>query len=298
VSDLAGWTPIRVDGDEVDWCHTDGILFTEPFFTETIDRCLRHPFRLLFRHRTTFDEVSRFVGEHPGVPLAGFIVHMSRCGSTLVSRMLAAVPEHLMLSEPPPVDAVLRGDGDRVSRLRSIVAALGQPRGRAQRLFVKFDAWSTLELAVVRRAFPDVPWIFVFRDPVDVLASHALQAGPHMIPGVVMPANGVPMPDFGVDVLAEICSAALAHRDDPLATFVGYDALPGFVTGTLLDRWRLEVDDAGRAAMQAAAHRDAKNPALVFEARRRIARPELRRLAGRRLEALYDQLRAAAHAPV
>jgi gluconate kinase len=308
--DLVGWTPVRVGWREqsptVDWCHTEGVAFTDPFFTETVERCFRHPFRVLFRHETPIEEVGRFVAAHPGVPPAGFLFHMSRCGSTLVSQMLATVPEHLVLSEPPPVDSVLRAhqvrpdlsDEDRITWLRWMVAAMGQARGGARRLFVKFDAWSTAELSLVRRAFPDVPWLFLFRDPVEVLVSHARRPGAHMIPGVVADGEGASMADFGARVLAGICEAALDLRDDPLATFVEHTDLPGFVPDDLLDRWGLAVDDAGVARMRRAGGLSAKNPVLPFEDDRpwkqAAATPELRRAADRWLAPLYDRLKQAA----
>ena len=37
----------------------------------------------------------------PGIDPTGFIFHLARCGSTLVSQMLAALPEHIVLSEAP-----------------------------------------------------------------------------------------------------------------------------------------------------------------------------------------------------
>ncbi len=293
--DLSRWTPIRVTwdgtGGRVDWCHTEGIAFTEPFFTQTVDRCLRHPFRLLFRDQTGLEELCHAVDESPGLPPAGFVFHMSRCGSTLVTQMLAAAPGHLVLSEPPPVGSVLMAPDSRhtVRWLRAMVGALGQPRDeRQRRLFVKFDAWSTLDLPVVRRAFPDVPWLFVFRDPVEVLVSHARRPGAHMIPGVLPPerfgldATLAPV-DYAARVLASICEAALARRDDPLATFVDYETLPDFVLSDLPRLWDLRLDDGDLTAMKAAAHADAKNPCLPFADDR----------AGKRAEVTDELLSAA-----
>src|SRR5271166_938284 len=42
-----------------------------------------------------------------GATPAGFIFHMSRCGSTLVSQMLAQLDEVVMLSEPQVLNDVL-----------------------------------------------------------------------------------------------------------------------------------------------------------------------------------------------
>jgi hypothetical protein len=289
----------------VDWCYSHGVPFGEPFFAETVETCFRNPFRLLFRRRTDLDAVGAFVADHPGLAPAGFVFHLSRCGSTLVSQMLAGDPQHLVLSEAGPLDSVLRAPGgEREVWLRWMVGALGQPRdGVQRRLFVKFDAWSALDLAVVRRAFPDVPWLFLYRDPVEVLVSHRQRRGAHVIPGV-LPAELVGMTPadvagcspvaYAARVLACICQAALDHRDDPLATFVEYRQLPGFVLSDLAPAWSLSTDPA---QLRAVAARDAKNPAVMFEddavAKQVSATPEERDAAERWLAPLYEQLGAA-----
>lgn len=302
--DLTGWTPIRIVWHEgrpvVEWCHTQGVFFTDPFFGETVEWCLRHPFRLLFRARTAVEEVGRFVAEHPGVPPAGFIFHLSRCGSTLVSQMLAAVPDHLVLSEPAPVDAVLRAgqasDDDRITWLRSIVGALGQARRGERWLFVKFDAWLAHQLPLVRRAFPEVPWVFLFRDPVEVLVSHSRRLGAHMIPGALAPepAPECSLVEYGARALAGICDAALAHAHDPLATFVEYPRLPRFVLTDLLPGWGVDVGEADVERMRRAATRDAHNPAIAFEPRPGGATAEIEAAAAQWLAARYRQLQEAA----
>jgi hypothetical protein len=321
--DLVGWTPIRVGWQGgrpvVDWCHTEGVAFTEPFFDETIQRCLRHPFRLLFRHQTTIEQVGRFVADHPGLPPAGFVFHMSRCGSTLVSQMLAAVPEHLVLSEPGPIDSVLRAGGvradqtddDRSTWLRWIVSALSQGGVQHTRSFVKFDAWSALDLPLIRRAFPDVPWLFLFRDPVEVLLSHTRRFGAHVIPGV-LPASALgmtpetvarlPLVDYGAQALARICEAALEWEDDPRATYVDYADLPAALLSDVVPAWSLSLGDGNLARMAEASRRDAKNPFLPFdpeEAGRRAgaASPEIVAAADRWLAPAYKRLRSARSIP-
>lgn len=308
--DLTRWTPIRLTWDgggrpAVDWCHTEGITFTEPFFAQTVDRCLAHPFRVLFRQSTDLDALCRAVDDQPGLPPAGFVFHLSRCGSTLVAQMLAAVAEHVVLSEAAPLEAVLRAgdDPDAVRWLRGMLGALGQPRDpRHRRVFVKFDAWSTLQLPLIRRAFPGVPWLFLYRDPVEVLVSHARRPGAHMIPGVLPGASfaldeGVSPVEYAARVLALICEAALVFDDDPLATFVDYGQLPGFVTTDLPRAWSLPLDDDARARMAAAALLDAKNPVLAFAADRAAkqaaATDDIRSAAARWLDPLYARLRDA-----
>jgi hypothetical protein len=309
---LAGWSPVRLGWDGprpvLDWCFTEGVAFTAPFFHQTVEECFRDHCRLLFQRRTGIEEAGRLVAEHPGLPPAAFIFHMSRCGSTLVAQMLVAVAEHLVLSEAGPVDSVLRahwasagvGDDDRVTWLRWIVGALGQPRhARQRRLYLKLDAWSVLDLEIVRQAYPDVPWFFLYRDPVEVLVSQSRRMGAHVIPGVLPPAllgmtpaqaTGLAPVEYQARVLARICEAALDHSDDPRATFVEYRQLPGPAVTDL-------APQADAAPMLRAATRDAKNPALPFEQDRSTKQAQAssaqRAAADRWLVPLYERLEGA-----
>lgn len=312
--DLSEWTPVRVTWRDqrpvVDWCHTAGVDFNEPFFGETVQRCLRHPFRLLFRHETSIEAVGRHVAEHPGLPPAGFIFHMSRCGSTLVAQMLSAVGAHLVLSEPAPVDAVLRAqqvdprltDAERATWLRWIVGALGQGNGRQSRLFVKFDAWSAMELPLVRQAFPEVPWLFLFRDPVEILASHSRHYGAHVVPGVLpattfgmapATAAGMPVMEYAARVLSRICESALEWEHDPLVTFADYADLPLFVFSDLVPGWSLSLGEPELAVMAAAATRDAKNPYIEFDARCASPSPPMEAATERWLRPAFERLQSA-----
>ena len=100
---------------------------------------------------------------------AGFIFHMSRCGSTLVAQMLAALPENRVLSEPTAINAVIRAAllDARIPRatlvdwLRTVVGLLGCPLEGESRYFVKLDCWHVLALPLIVEAFPETPWIFL-----------------------------------------------------------------------------------------------------------------------------------------
>jgi hypothetical protein len=81
--------------------------FTDPFFAQTINPCVRHPADA-FRHQTPLENLGEIVASQPGCRPTGFIFHMSRCGSTLLSQMLAAALENIVLSEAGPIDDILR----------------------------------------------------------------------------------------------------------------------------------------------------------------------------------------------
>jgi hypothetical protein len=109
---LAGFLPWRIVRDsgapQIEWIFGDGARFTEPFLDDTLARLrFAHPAAntRAARPRTPLDALRAMP---PGAPLAGLIFHVSRCGSTLVAQMLAALPHHIVASEPPILDDLLR----------------------------------------------------------------------------------------------------------------------------------------------------------------------------------------------
>ncbi len=199
-STLDGWVPIRFYWEEaepkVDWCYLGTRRFTEPLFAETIDSAMRLPFNLAFRRQTSVEVLLERQAQHPGLRPSGFIYHMSRCGSTLLAQMLAALPQNIVLSEAGPIDGVVGAhrrdssvkDSQRCAWLRAMISALGQPRNGETHLFIKLDCWHTLDLPLIRQAFPEVPWIFLYRDPVEVLVSQVRERGSQTVPGMIDPA--------------------------------------------------------------------------------------------------------------
>ena len=114
---LDGWVPIQIKWQQpralVEWCYAGARPLTEPFFDQTIQTLMQQPFNLLFRHQTSIETLAERYEIKPGLKPTGFIFHMSRCGSTLVSQMLAALPRTIVVSEASPVDAILRAPARR-----------------------------------------------------------------------------------------------------------------------------------------------------------------------------------------
>lgn len=284
-SALDGWVPIRVYADRgrpmVDWCHMGGARFTEPFFNQTVERRLHDPFALLFRHQTPLDDLLELRRTSPGVAPAGFVLHMSRCGSTVITQMLAASVENVVLSEPEPVEGLLRArlltsavpDETWIAWLQALISAMARPRlGPERRCFVKFDAWQTLDLSLIRRAFPDVPWIFVHRHPVEVLASHRRSRAAQMVPGFfpstlygIEPVEAVRIStdEYTARALGAICDTALRHLDDG-GLPVGYAELPDAAWTSIAAHFGLSFSATEVDAMRRAVRLDVKRPAQEF----------------------------------
>ena len=306
-----GWLPVeardRGVGLELDWVYFGATPLREPFYRDSAQRQLRKPFNRLFRLSTPIDALESRQGAHPELKPSGFIFHMSRCGSTLVAQMLAALPRAVVISEASPIDTVVRaheqrpdlGEDEHAAWLRWIVAALGQPRrGGEQHLFVKLDSWHTLALPLFRRAFPDVPWIFLYRDPIEVLVSQLRQPGLHMVPGSFSSVLGI-APSYATEdhrarVLARICEAVLEHRAAPAGLLVDYRELPDALWTRIMPHFGVTCDAYDRALMAKTAVHDAKTPVLMFspdsQAKQCSATPAARAAAATWLGDIHDRL--------
>jgi hypothetical protein len=101
--------------------------------------------------------------------VTGLVFHETRCGSTLVADMLGSHPHHLVFSESsPPAEVASRGD---VAMLRTIMRLMCRSAYHTK-CFFKLQSINTPRIHLFRQAFPEVPWAFVFREPVQVMMSH------------------------------------------------------------------------------------------------------------------------------
>lgn len=318
-----GWMPIEVhwrDGKPfVEWIYTGTRRFTEPYFTQTIQSCLRDPFRVAFRQESRLDCEDDCEVARDALAPSGFIFHSSRCGSTLVSQMLASLPSTVVISEAPVVDQVLqahlRVEGlsveEQAKWFGRIVRALGQRRsGMETHLFVKFDSWHIHRLPWLRAAFPDTPLLFLFRDPMQIMLSHATTPGMHCLPGAMPDPRvlGLTSEDIGrlsreewcAQVVARIWSAALAWRDDPKMLFVNYEDLPAAVFGPIAQHFSLAVNAAESALMRAPTNCDAKRGVPWSPERERAlegrATGLMQELCAAQLAPLYAELQPLASA--
>lgn len=278
-----GWTPVKVsfrDGEAVAECiYTGSFRFTEPFFQDSVTVAKRNPFTAMFRREMPLDAADSL---DPLAP-TGFIFHMTRCGSTLIAQMLASLDRAVVIAEAAPLDDVLQAGltisdlprERQVGWLRQIVAALGQRRGGAESLyFLKLDAWHIRHMALIREAFPDVPWIFVERRIEDVIASQLRQPGLPALPGAMDPRilglrfEDILTPDrehWCRRVLSSFLEAAAAFRSDASGLFVDYSELPEAVWGRVASHFGVRFSETEVAQMRETARFDAKNPQQLFQ---------------------------------
>ena len=146
-------------------------------------------------NRYTMDlaDIARKLDEHEAeyeekydvhvMPPAGFIFHESRVGSTLVSNSLTAMDPaaHRVYSESDPINQAfgacksftLCDMETNVDLLRDVVYLLGRTSVPTEkRMFFKVSSAFTTRIDVMQAAFEYVPWLFVFRNPVQTMMSH------------------------------------------------------------------------------------------------------------------------------
>ena len=159
-----------------------------------------------------------------------------------------------------------------------------------QRIFFKLDCWHARLLPLFHRAFPAVSWLFLYRDPVEVLVSQKRR------PGIQMVSNMVPPEFYGLDscdvvngteyharVVDSICRAALHHSRLGKGLFVNYRELPEAFWTRILPHFGVIASEQEREAMLRVTKIDVKAPFMPFSpdgaGKQQEATDALRRIA-------------------
>jgi hypothetical protein len=313
------WIPVDVrltpPPAAVTWLPIGAEPFSERLFDETVARCRAGG---VLPARVTDLEALRAAAVEDGPEPTGFIFHMSRCGSSALASCLRALRSSVVIAEPLPVNQFLFApercfaDGARHLLLRGLIRAMGRrpppaDPGNKGRYFVKFTSWNVLWSGLIREAFPGVPGLFVYRDPVEVMVANLRRPGGWMrrrdAPAVAAALAGVPVDEavrlspeeYGVRVLARLCSAALAPASAPFH-FLDYRELGPAALPGVLQHFGVTPTAMELAAMAEALRVDAKDPERKrrFEpdsqAKQAQASPGLRALAEEWLADLVERM--------
>lgn len=202
--------------------------------------------------------------------LTAVAFHESRCGSTLVANSFIAMDptRHRTYSESAPAAQAIRSIcGEQYSRctvtqaaklLQDTVYMMSRSDDqREERVFYKFQSITTKAVEVFKTAFPNVPWLFVYRDPVQVMMSH-FKDDPTMSHAICTRNQHNPPPDvdkiaqryssggggarslskeeYCAAHLAGITEAAVKNLDNSNAIPVNYDHLMDTLKGEILPR--------------------------------------------------------------
>ena len=273
------WAPIRLYNHEgaayIDWCLLGEERFVDPFYTGTLHHLLASPFRMTFRPRTPLATYVRSLEQVRLRSPDGIVFHMSRCGSTLVARSLAQLERFHVASEPPILEDVLRRPpvDSADSELRAVVHALACDAPPSCRYIIKADCWHMLSFDRLRRAFPNTPWVFNYRDPREVMASLIRQPAYWAVPGIPggptfrdLPDNPwlLPQGEYAARILAQVLHKAATAIASGGGRLLHYEELPAALWGKVAAHFGLEFSIDERDQLEHAAKVDAKTPALSF----------------------------------
>jgi hypothetical protein len=295
---------------EIVWYHDNPLVgFAEvgagelslPFWTRTVKK----------RRLAALRPLDEIVPDPSYPHLTGMIHQMGRCGSTLLSLQLSALPGVYTLREPHLFFEVLdksRGSAsDRIRWLRCLVAAYGSTLGAHwTQLVIKWAPFATFYAADIAAAFPGVPTILLHRDPIEILVS-LCEDPPQMF--TVFQAEwfsaGLKPDDFDASkprrdadmaarMIAAVCDAMAATQG---VRSLDYRSLPRSAWDKVAPFFGLSVDDDRRRKMMELSqyHSKSVSKKRAFEsdslAKQSRASEELRTLARRFVEPRLERLK-------
>eukprot|EP01035_Chromulina_nebulosa_P026497 gene26497-34697_t len=200
----------------------------------------------------------------------GFVFHESRVGSTLVANSLASDPWSMVFSESAPTaNALLHcnqcSKDIKIKIFRDVVTLMGNSPFH-KRMFFKFQSIVTTEMEIVLEAFPDTPWAFVYRQPVQTMMSHldprkgnsgapclrSMRNPPEAVKKTIssLGSSKVPKEAWCAAHLNMLCSSALnayenfrsydsINNPQDRGLFINYESLPGSVVQVMLPFFRV-----------------------------------------------------------
>lgn len=275
---LRGWFPVTLGHGaggqpSVGWRCLDDRPLSAAFFEDDLRQ------QPSAQRRTCHTPVTALEEFHDSVAPSAFLFHVSRCGSTLLTQMLATLPHCIVLSEPPALDAFFRlhhrePQACGASLLRGLLAALGQRRtDQEQHCIVKLDSWHLPWIPWLRAVYPDTPLVLLYRDPAQVFASHLRQRGRQMVPGLLDTSRLQPdtrdlapadLDGYALRMLDAVFDAGLQASATPGLTLVNYSELSQVLIDKLMPAWGIACSAAQRAQIADRSFFHSKNGALPF----------------------------------
>ena len=304
----------------IEWRALGVRKFQKPFFDQSIADLLKErpscPIKLTplpLELPSTSCDAS--LGGEP----TGLIFHSSRCGSTLLAQMLNAVPGTRVISEAGILNTLLRyqlgGQKDRrVRLLRYIIRQLAgsPPISKTSPFFIKFSSWNAIDLPLITQAFPNTPWIFLYRNPAEVLASvfrqpsgwlrakEAPQWAARLAQTSPEQVEALNLEEYACRVLAHFLTSALNATAEN-AFFLNYRQLPEAAWNEVARHFQWLIEDID--AMREAACYDSKNseqrmPFIRDESPQPALTEGLAQRASAMLSPLYRKLEERHMAPL
>jgi hypothetical protein len=321
-----GMVPFQVDADNrhASFIRAGAARFTDPFFDMSLAKVAGAGAVTI---ELTYAELREIVGHELPSPRA-VVFHTGRCGSTLLTRMLAHDRQTLVVSEPESLSAVVQhtlfqpgfASDDGRALLDLLVVLDRFTAARKQRVVMKAPSWQSLYSARWAELLPEAPVVFVHRPPAEVVASELagppawlkwvrrqFETDPATMSLWAPLAGALPSGATDVEVLAAMwassASAALELPRDR-TIFVGYGELLANPAGVLA-HVATHIGVAGSvnevtALSELRYYAKGHDPAEPYDALTTHARPPL---AGEELKRVHEivgdlpNILASRHAP-
>lgn len=302
------WLPYRYHAATrtISWCLPQGRP-TEPFFDQFIERCRRLSANQFLQPKTALAPLLIKTNSQPTSAPAGFIFHISRCGSTLVSGCLAELENTGVYSEPPLLTEVLLDTNLTGDERRKFLGVLLDLQTRwlpaPNAVVVKWNAWDLFHWPLIRALYPQVPVLLLIRNPVEVLASHRHLSGRHMAgdPSLAglnpafagMRAHESPL-DFRIRVLYSLFEAMNGICEEPGVMTVDYAQLSTEEILAISRHFGIRIENEDYLRIQQRMQFHSKEPNREFwpdslEKRQQFSAPERDKI-DQNLNPLYERL--------
>lgn len=279
---LAGnWLPYRYQPKQrtVNWLLPTGPA-TEPFQDEAISRYRQQLLLNQIIQPCTSLAIAQQQTKHlVDAKPAGFIFHLSRCGSTLVSGCFSELETTCVFSESPLLTGLLL-DGNLSTEeqqdfLRLFINLQAAAFSARPQMIIKWNAWDIFRWEMIRNIYPDVPVIFLVRDPLEILASHQRSSGRHMAgdttlanfhPVFANPHTDDSVLDWQIRVLLGLLSAMNEKSAQANIRVVDYQHWSAQSMIAMLDFFGCGINEPVFLKIQARMRFHSKSPGQVFVA--------------------------------
>ncbi|MEM8863525.1 MAG: hypothetical protein AAGD96_34900, partial [Chloroflexota bacterium] len=117
----------------------------------------------------TFDDLNglKELGRSPD----GLIFHSSRVGSTASAVALADTSNCFVIDEGGILNNAIRVEPNPAEILELAVRGLSQFLQPEDHFVIKTSSWNITRIGTYLTAFPDIPWIFLYRDLIEMMVS-------------------------------------------------------------------------------------------------------------------------------
>lgn len=313
-----GWIPYDLvlynEDFLIEWCFIGQVILSDSWFEYTVNKAKRSMSNRQKPVYTRPDFLDQIQVRDKILDPAGFIYHASRTGSTLVSQMLSVSTRLSVLAEPPIIESMINHsatasyeDADKEklpSRIYKIIQILsGKRLDDEEKVIIKFESEQIFDLDLFESIYPEVPWIYLLREPVYILYSHRKKRGRQMVPGMIATPrldlknneiDPAQLDEYCAMMLEKYYASALRHLRAGKGKAVHYRRLPDFVLEELNEIFGLDLTIEEIVRMKKRSQYDSKKPYEIFgnEDRNRPGEipSELKEMAQKRLMPLYEQL--------